>query len=101
MKNLNNTIGNRTRDLPSCSTMPQPTAPLRTPNFCLLLLKMNYTSYSPLGYLIHLILVFHKFLEPERSFTSIMYIDRCNFDCRLSFVGLSHENKDFTVYVPI
>jgi len=27
MKNSNNTNGNRTRDLPACSTVPQPTAP--------------------------------------------------------------------------
>jgi hypothetical protein len=30
MKNCNDTIGNRTRNLPACSTVPQPTAPLRT-----------------------------------------------------------------------
>jgi len=28
MKNSNDTIGNRTRDLPACSPVPQPTAPL-------------------------------------------------------------------------
>jgi len=31
MKNANDTIGNRTRDLPACSKVPQPTAPQRTP----------------------------------------------------------------------
>jgi len=31
MKNSNDTIGNRTRDLPSCSAVPQPTAPPRAP----------------------------------------------------------------------
>ena len=31
MKNSNDTIGNRTRDLPACSAVPQPTAPPRTP----------------------------------------------------------------------
>ena len=31
MKNSNNTIGNRTRDLPICSAVPQPTAPPRAP----------------------------------------------------------------------
>ena len=31
MKNSNDTIGNRTRDLLACSAVPQPTAPLRTP----------------------------------------------------------------------
>jgi hypothetical protein len=35
MKNASNN-GNRTRDLSACSTVPQPTAPPRTP------LKMNY-----------------------------------------------------------
>ena len=31
MKNVNDTIGNRTRDLPTCSAVPQPTAPPRAP----------------------------------------------------------------------
>jgi len=29
MKNSNDTIGNRTRDLPACSAVPQPTVPPR------------------------------------------------------------------------
>jgi hypothetical protein len=32
MKNSSDTIGNRTRDLPACSTVPQPNAPPRNPN---------------------------------------------------------------------
>jgi len=31
MKNSNDTIGNRHRDIPACSAMPQPTAPSRAP----------------------------------------------------------------------
>ena len=31
MKKCNNTIGNRTRDLPACSVVPQPTVPPRAP----------------------------------------------------------------------
>ena len=31
MKNSNDTFGNRTRDLPACGAMPQPTAPPRAP----------------------------------------------------------------------
>jgi hypothetical protein len=31
MKNTKDTIGNRTRDLPTCNAVPQPTAPPRTP----------------------------------------------------------------------
>jgi hypothetical protein len=30
MKNSDDTIGNRTRDLPACRTVPRPTAPLST-----------------------------------------------------------------------
>ena len=33
MKNSNDTIGNRTRDLPACSAVPQSTAPRRAPIF--------------------------------------------------------------------
>jgi hypothetical protein len=32
-KNPNDTIGNRTGDLPNCSAVPQPTAPTRTPKW--------------------------------------------------------------------
>jgi hypothetical protein len=32
MKNYNDTIGNRNRDFPTCSAVPQPSAPSRTPN---------------------------------------------------------------------
>jgi hypothetical protein len=32
MKNSNDTIGNRTRDIPACRAVPQPTAPLHAPN---------------------------------------------------------------------
>ena len=31
LKNSSDTIGNRTRDLPPCSAVPQPTAPPRAP----------------------------------------------------------------------
>ena len=33
MRNDSDTIGNGTRDLPTCSAVPQPTAPLRAPHF--------------------------------------------------------------------
>jgi hypothetical protein len=35
MKNINNPIGNCTRDLSACSAGPQPTAPPRTPHILL------------------------------------------------------------------
>jgi hypothetical protein len=39
MKNSNDTIGNRIRDLPACSAVPQPTAPLRVPTDHLVLFE--------------------------------------------------------------
>jgi hypothetical protein len=33
MKNFNDTIGNRNRDLPACSAVPQPTAPPIAPTY--------------------------------------------------------------------
>jgi hypothetical protein len=32
MRNSNDTIGNRTRNLPACSAVPQPAVPPRAPN---------------------------------------------------------------------
>ena len=56
MKNSNDTIGNRTRDLPTCSAVPQPTAPLRVKyqlilknwctNYCGCLVRSYYTRHQ-------------------------------------------------------
>jgi len=48
MKNFNDTIGNRTRDLPVCSALPQPTAPRRTP----LMTIHTYKWFTQLLYLL-------------------------------------------------
>ena len=39
MKNSNDTIGNRTRDLPACRAVPQPTASPRAPSWFVLFIK--------------------------------------------------------------
>jgi len=49
MKNSSNTIGNRTRDLPACSAVPQPTAPPRAP--LQLYTPLNYRLIKPQSYL--------------------------------------------------
>jgi len=43
MKNSNDIIGNRTRDLPACSAVPQRTGPPRDPNFVVTLI--NFQTY--------------------------------------------------------
>ena len=45
MKNSTDTIGNRTRDLPVCSAVPQTTALPRAPNInCMKDIPMTYVS---------------------------------------------------------
>ena len=46
MKNSNDTIGNRTRDLPACSSVPQPTAPPRTPSYLQYKIILNLKKKS-------------------------------------------------------
>jgi hypothetical protein len=50
MKNSNDTIGNRT-DLPTCSAVPQPTAPLRAPVEKDIKLKLGEPQYFCILYL--------------------------------------------------
>jgi hypothetical protein len=53
MKNSNDTIGNRTRDLPACSAVPQPTAPPRAPVGYITSLKIPYYDRALKFYLRH------------------------------------------------
>jgi hypothetical protein len=50
MKNANDTVGNRTRDLPACSTVPQSTAPgratLKHPGFMILFHFRSFGAYD-------------------------------------------------------
>jgi hypothetical protein len=47
MKDSNETIGNRSRDLPVCSVMPQPPAPPRAPFFFKYLCEIRlWSQYS-------------------------------------------------------
>ena len=48
MKNSNDTIGNRTRDLPACSAVPQPTAQSRDPPEELLVYKEGPIAFRRL-----------------------------------------------------
>ena len=46
LKNSTDTIGNRTRELPTCSAVPQPTAPPRTPYDLSVLGKLRMGSLN-------------------------------------------------------
>ena len=58
MKNSNDTIGNRTRDLPTCSAVPQPTVPPRTPS-----IGIGYAFSSLLVYVL-----LHKYQSKHCSY---------------------------------
>ena len=49
MKTFNDTIGNRARDLPSCSVVPQRTAPPRTPVICTVTYQMSMLMVQSRG----------------------------------------------------
>jgi hypothetical protein len=46
MGNSNATIGNRSRDLPVCSAVPQPTAPLRAPLMKVVNLEIWFITFT-------------------------------------------------------
>jgi hypothetical protein len=74
MKNSNYTIENRTRDLPACSAMPQPTAPPRTPIYiCKLPNSFSYILICQniflRAYQTHVIYVFHS--TQQKSFIPV------------------------------
>ena len=51
-ENYNDTIGNRTRGLPACSTMPQPTVPPRTPTinvYCTKIVELFFSNSGERG----------------------------------------------------
>jgi len=47
MKNSNDIMVNRTRDLPACSAVPQPTAPPRAPTTLSYLLQIHFNIILP------------------------------------------------------
>jgi transglutaminase/protease-like cytokinesis protein 3 len=58
MKNSSDTIGNRTRDLPACSAVPQPTATPRAPIiYYIILLCIMY--YDIMFYIYCIVLYFN------------------------------------------
>jgi len=57
MKNSNDSIGNRTRDLPACSVVPQPTVPPRAPMFYPTMFNLGRISLSIQFIIIYFLLI--------------------------------------------
>jgi len=81
MKNSNDTIGNRTRDLPTCSTAPQPTAPPRAPGPAI----QYYIARIPL------------YLDPSYSFYDIFQIGFLSAFSHLAHFKPRHLIKDIVM----
>ena len=69
MKNSSDTIGNRTRDLPACSTVPQPTAPPCTPSSML----HTYNNHRPM--LGHSLLIWTNFSYEPPWFSTLHHVN--------------------------
>ena len=76
VKKCNETVGNRTRDLPACSAVPQPTAPPRAP---------SYTSNPPMSCT--------ACTEPQCLYKGALYLPLHYLLC---FVFVSEKLSKFT-----
>jgi hypothetical protein len=72
MKNSNDIIGNRTRHLPICSAVPQPTAPPRAPRYSIIII-MNVRTGNKFyeGKFFHEIVILLVWLPTEPSYLQL------------------------------
>jgi hypothetical protein len=72
IKNSNDIIGNRTRDFPTCSAVPQPTAPPRVP------IPLSGHSYPFMEVKRPGVkLITHLFLGPRLRLSRVMFVFPC------------------------
>ena len=71
MKNSSDTVENRTRDLPACSAVPQPTAPPRTALVKVVTLngQAQSSKFSPETVTFMIMFVFIKILKDSKQNT--------------------------------
>jgi hypothetical protein len=72
MKNSNDTIGNRTRDLQACSTVPQQIAPPRAPIILVVMYNIRLISRRSEFLLVELRLLQLLFILPHPLFRIYM-----------------------------
>ena len=104
MKNSNDTIGNRTRDLPACSAVPQPTAPPRAPiniiytkNIVVLWLTLIYIYI----YTLVVLFQFYSQMWLDAKFESKFGISTSQLIKIISFPLCWHNPVDIFCVVPL
>jgi len=84
MKDSNDTIGNRTRDLSPCSAVPQPNPPPRLPKSAYIILIIKCRVYFAINSI--LLRVFVNFLEPISQCAFKVSSNICDSDVSWSFI---------------
>ena len=77
MKNSNDTIRNRTRDLPACSAVPQPTAPHHAPSIPYIAVKI-------------VVILAHVMLE-MLNLPLVELMRDCTIIVAMTFLFVAHE----------
>ena len=128
MKNSNDTFGNRTRDLPTCSAVPQPTALPRTPTemstmnissgagvwaenlttfLCWLLWNLGaWTSWNPQGLsrpvmgliCLFLLLPYEQIQRMANFFEHNLKVLRCQYACMVGVLTISYMQFVYTFW---
>jgi len=91
MKNSNDTIGDRIRDLPVCSAVPQPTAPPRAP--CRLLKEGTNTTHTYRSSSQYIII--YKSLH-DAHITELILSDNCSACFELTIIHLQEQKTTVT-----
>ena len=81
MRNTNDTLGNRTHDLPACSAVPEPTAPSHAPTVAPLVTKYAFFYVTIRFIVVHKSLPFVLTVRPAEPFlpATQTYVARGDF----------------------
>ena len=78
MKNSIDTIGNRTRDLPACSAVPQPTVPMCATYIYIYIYIYMYIKYALLVFVtfpfLHAAVMFYVALGPTQCIADTLFL---------------------------
>jgi hypothetical protein len=96
MKNANDTIGNRTRDLPACSAVPQTTTTPRAPFLVNMNINLLHEGHASLTSCQSFSWPRHHIVRSYRKFADIrvLFLSACNNSKRAVQVFMKFENVE-------